>query len=105
MPSRWRSIIKPCRLLPGALDAARQAMIPGGLKNNREFIGDCVGFADSVPEENRALLFDPQTSGGLLIAVAPDAVEIALKSLQRHGVNAVRIGRVLPKTSPMLSVI
>jgi selenide,water dikinase len=92
-------------LLPGALDAARQGMIPGGLKNNREFIGDCVAFANNVPEENRALLFDPQTSGGLLIALAPDAVEIALKNLQRHGVNAVRIGRVLPTTSPMLSVI
>jgi selenide, water dikinase len=93
------------QLLPGALEAARQGMIPGGLKNNREFIGDCVVFANNVPEENRTPLFDPQTSGGLLIAVAPDAVETALKSLQRHGVNAARIGRVLPKTSPMLSVI
>jgi selenide,water dikinase len=92
-------------LLPGALDAARQGMIPGGLKNNREFIGDCVAFANSVPEENRALLFDPQTSGGLLIALAPEAVEAALKSLQRQGMNAARIGRVLPKTSPVLSVI
>jgi len=92
-------------LLPGALDAVRDGMIPGGLKNNRDFIGDCVAFADSVPEENRALLFDPQTSGGLLIALAPDAVESALKSLQQHGVKAARIGRVLPKTSPMLSVI
>jgi selenide, water dikinase len=92
-------------LLPGALDAARQGMIPGGLKNNREFIGDCVAFANSVPEENRALLFDPQTSGGLLIALAPEAVETALKSLQRHGVNAARIGRALPKTSPMISVL
>src|SRR5208282_38684 len=55
-------------LLAGALEAAREGMIPGGLKNNRDFIGECVQFADSVPEENRALLFDPQTSGGLLIA-------------------------------------
>jgi selenide,water dikinase len=92
-------------LLPGALEAVREGMIPGGLRNNRDFIGDCVGFAGSVPEENRALLFDPQTSGGLLIAIAPQAAESALKSFEQHGVNAVRIGRVLPKTSPLLSVI
>ena len=92
-------------LLLGALDAARQGMIPGGLKNNREFIGDCVGFAEDIREENRALLFDPQTSGGLLIALETDAVETAVMSFKRHGVNSARIGRVLPKTSPMLSVI
>jgi selenide,water dikinase len=80
-------------------------LIPGGLKNNRDFIGDCVAFAQNVPEDIRALLFDPQTSGGLLSAIAPEAAEIALKSLQCHGINAVRIGRVLRKTSPMLSVI
>ncbi len=92
-------------LLPGALEAAREGMIPGGLKNNRDFIGDCVGFAESIPEENRALLFDPQTSGGLLIAIAPDSAKIALDCLQRHGVNAARIGRVLKKTSSLLQVI
>jgi selenide,water dikinase len=92
-------------LLPGALEAVREGMIPGGLKNNRDFIGDCVGFAGNVPEEHRALLFDPQTSGGLLIAIAPQAAESAQKNLQLQGVNALRIGRVLPKTSPLLSVI
>jgi len=92
-------------LLAGALEAAREGMIPGGLKNNRDFIGDCVRFAAGIPEENRALLFDPQTSGGLLIAVAPDASDKALAILQKHGVAAKRIGRVLPKTLPLISVI
>jgi selenide,water dikinase len=92
-------------LLPGALDAARAGMVPGGLKNNREFLGDCVGFATEVSEEHRALLYDPQTSGGLLIAIAPDAVETALQSFKRYDVSVARIGAVLPKTSPMLSVI
>src|SRR5260370_42578733 len=50
--------------LPGALEAARQGFLPGGLKNNRDFIGDCVSFAKNVPQEYRDLLFDPQTSGG-----------------------------------------
>jgi selenide,water dikinase len=92
-------------LLPGALDAARTGMLPGGLKNNREFLGDCVGFAAGVSEEHRALLYDPQTSGGLLVAIAPQAADFALESLAKHGVPAVRIGSVLPKTSRLLSVI
>lgn len=91
--------------LPGALEAAREGMIPGGLKNNREFLGDCVGFAAGITEENRALLFDPQTSGGLLVAIAQDAAEPALAALRDRGINAVRVGRVLPKSSPLLSII
>ena len=92
-------------LLPGALDAARQGMIPGGLKNNLEFLGDCVAFANEVAEENRALLFDPQTSGGLLIALAPEQEEVARECMMDHGVNAKRIGRVVPKTSKLLMVV
>lgn len=90
--------------LPGAIDAARGGFLPGGLKNNREFIGDCVGFAASVQQEYRDLLFDPQTSGGLLIAILPDSADSAVTALERHGVSARRIGKVIPKTSPLLSV-
>lgn len=92
-------------LLPGALDAARQGMISGGLKNNREFLRDCVDFAKHVAEDNRALLFDPQTSGGLLIALAPEQEEAARILLEGHGVSAKRIGRVVPKTSKLLIVV
>lgn len=92
-------------LLPGALDAVRAGMIPGGLNNNRDFIADCVAFGENVPAENRALLFDPQTAGGLLVAIAPNFVEPAIALLQRQGVTAARIGRVVPKTSPLISVI
>jgi len=91
-------------LLPGALDAARAGMIPGGLKNNRDFIGDCVEFTGDVPEEHRAILFDPQTSGGLFIALAPQAAESALDRLRARNVQAARIGRVLEKKGALLSV-
>jgi selenide, water dikinase len=93
------------RLLPGAIDAVRAGMIPGGLNNNRNFIGDCVGFAESVPEENRAILFDPQTSGGLLVAIAPEAEQSALDCFEQHNVKATRVGRVLKKSSPLLHVV
>jgi selenide,water dikinase len=92
-------------LLSGALEAAREGMIPGGLKNNREFLRDCIGFAPGIPEENRALFFDPQTSGGLLVAIAEEAAESALAMLREHGIQAAHIGRVLPKSSPLLGVV
>ena len=95
---------KAVPVLQGAFDAARQGMIAGGLNNNLDFLRDCVTFAASVPEENRALLFDPQTSGGLLVAISPDAADAALEILQRHQVTAAKIGRVLPKGASLLSV-
>jgi selenide,water dikinase len=90
--------------LPDAIEAVREGFLPGGLKNNRDFIGDCVRFAESVPQEYRDLLFDPQTSGGLLIAISPESAEAAISALDRHGVSARRIGKVIPKTNPLLFV-
>ena len=91
--------------LPGAIEAARAGMIPGGLNNNRDFIGDCVDIAEAVPEENRALLFDPQTSGGLLVAISAGAADKALEIFQQHQVKASKIGRVLAKGRSLLSVL
>lgn len=90
--------------LPGALEAAREGFLPGGLKNNRDFIGDCVAFADGVPQEYRDLLFDPQTSGGLLISISPEFAEAAIATLDRHAVAARDIGQVISKTNPLLSI-
>ena len=90
--------------LPGAVEAAREGHLSGGLKNNRAFIGDCAAFDASVPAEYQDLLFDPQTSGGLLVAIAADSAGAALASLERHGVHAQRVGRVMVKTSPLLAV-
>jgi selenide, water dikinase len=90
--------------LPGALEAAREGFLPGGLKNNRDFVGDCAGFAESVPQEYRDLLFDPQTSGGLLVAISPESADAAISALDRHGVSARRVGKVITKTNPLLFV-
>lgn len=72
-------------LLPGALEYARAAAIPGGLKNNREFAGCAVELTRELSPELESLLYDPQTSGGLLASVPGSA-------------NCGRcIGRVLPR--------
>ena len=90
--------------LPGALEAAREGHLAGGLKNNREFIGDCAAFDAKVPQEYRDLLFDPQTSGGLLVAIAAEAANATLATLARHGVTVCRIGQVVAKREPLLFV-
>ncbi len=90
--------------LPGAVQAAREGHLAGGLKNNRDFVGDCAGFADGVPEEFRNLFFDPQTSGGLLVAIAPEAADSALAALARRNVTGRAIGRVVAKRSPLIQV-
>jgi len=89
---------------PGAMEAAREGHLSGGLKNNRAFIGDCVVFDASVPSEYQDLLFDPQTSGGLLISISPESAEAALSALQHHGVSARRVGKVVAKKHPLLFV-
>ncbi len=92
------------RYLPGAFEAAREGFLPGGLKNNRDFVGDCVNFAEAVPQEFRDLLFDPQTSGGLLISISPEFADPAIATLDRHGVSASRVGHVVTKKNPLLFV-
>jgi selenide,water dikinase len=90
--------------LPGAVQAAQDGHLPGGLKNNREFIGECAQFASSVPQEYRDLLFDPQTSGGLLISIAAEAGADALAALERRGTAARIVGSVHNKKSPLIHV-
>jgi selenide,water dikinase len=90
--------------LPGALEAARAGHIAGGLKNNRMWLEGCVEFDPQVAEPWRLLLYDPQTSGGLLVAIAEKVAEAALAALRRQGVAARRIGRVVEKRSPLIRV-
>jgi selenide, water dikinase len=90
--------------LPGAIEASRKGFLAGGLNNNREFVASCVAFASQVALEFQHLLYDPQTSGGLLIAMAPDAAAAALQTLERHAVAAHAIGEVLLSRSPLMEV-
>jgi selenide,water dikinase len=90
--------------LPGALDYARQGIFPGGQKNNQLFAQASVGIANSVPAEVAGLLYDPQTSGGLLISIAPSDTAALLEELHSASVVAVTIGRVLERTAPAIHV-
>ena len=91
-------------LLDGALECVRAGFVPGGLKANRNFVEGCVEFADDVPEEIRTLLYDPQTAGGLLIAVAASDAERLLSELRSSGINAAEVGEVVHKQTPLIAV-
>jgi selenide,water dikinase len=92
------------RLLPGALECVRAGYIPGGLKNNRDFAECVVGYDDAVSEDLRALLFDPQTAGGLLIAVASEDSEALMRALAAAQVTAMSVGDVVARTKPLIAV-
>ncbi len=89
-------------LLEGALECVRAGYIPGGLKNNREFAECLVEYDQSVPEDVRALLFDPQTAGGLLIST-PDG-SLLTKAFSDAGIVAVTIGDVSINAKPRIRV-
>jgi selenide, water dikinase len=81
------------QFLPGALDYAREGAIPGGLKNNREFASCAVEARRELPREVEDLLYDPQTSGGLLISLP----ESQAAGLERAVPGSYRIGQVLER--------
>lgn len=89
--------------LEGALDCVRAGQIPGGLVSNREFAECVVGYEGAISDEVKALLFDPQTAGGLLISVESSAELI--DALNRAGVAAVEIGEVLVASKPLIHVV
>ena len=79
-----------------AKELAEMGMVPGGLHRNREFRMNMVDIGEEVPDYLVDILFDPQTSGGLLISVPSDKGEELLHNLHRHGINeAAIIGEVL----------
>ncbi|HUT67232.1 MAG TPA: AIR synthase-related protein, partial [Dehalococcoidales bacterium] len=80
---------------PEAKELAGMGMIPGGLHRNRDFRKGMVDIAKSVPQYLEDILFDPQTSGGLLIAVPERKAPELLERLHQEGVSeAAIIGEV-----------
>jgi len=78
------------QFLPGAIEYSKAGAHSGGLHNNRDFVASCVMMDPGIPEEIQALLYDPQTSGGLLISLGEEEA----KRLMAMRPEAYRIGRV-----------
>jgi selenium donor protein len=81
-------VIEPAR------EMAAADVVPGGTLDNLEFVKPFVAWAEGLGRVDRLLLADAQTSGGLLIAVAPERTRTLLEALRARGVEgARRIGR------------
>ncbi len=81
-------------ILPGALELAARKMLTQGDKTNREYVGNGVAFETDVKPPVASVLFDPQTAGGMLIAIAEDQADAMLARLREHYSDAAIIGRV-----------
>jgi selenide,water dikinase len=91
--------------LPGALEAIRGGCVPGGLKNNQEFASCSVALAAGIPLEIETLLYDPQTSGGLLISLTASEAPALESALRAAGIPASVIGRVLARGEHPIVVV
>ncbi len=92
-------------VLEGAGDYAAQGLIPGGAYCNEKFLERETFISPEVPHLEKIILFDPQTSGGLLISVPEAELENVLKKLQEKGIKeAAAIGEVVPKGEHLIRV-
>lgn len=99
----FRIVADAVPLLDGAAQYVRDKQIPGGTGRNRDYLlmpaeggeGGRVRIAPSVPRDLTTLLFDPQTSGGLLAAVPADQVDAVRAELEAQGVGCWEIGEVV----------
>jgi len=86
-------------VLPGAREALALGLIPGGAYRNRESLGDRLRVTAEPADDVGILVCDPQTSGGLLVALPPDAARVLVERLAARGsrwaavVGEVREGR------------
>ena len=81
--------------LPGTMKHAQQGVFPGGMDRNREHFSPWLDVANTMPTYQRDLLYDPQTSGGLLMSVRSESAVELLDALWNQGESAAVIGEVV----------
>jgi selenide,water dikinase len=83
-------------MIPEAREYGQLGFVPAGAYRNREFRAGMTEFGPSVDRLTQDILFDPQTSGGLLICVPEDVSESLVRNLKSDGVpDAIIIGEVM----------
>lgn len=90
-------------LIDGVLEAVRLDVGTGGAGRNEAFTGPRVRFESDVPDPVRAVLWDPQTAGGLLMAVRPEHTQSLEAAFAADALALHRIGEVLPGTGILVT--
>ena len=91
-------------LIPGALDLATQGMLTSGDKTNRDYVGADVRVASEVDPNLMKLFYDPQTAGGLLLAISEEKVDDLLSELRENYPRAEIIGRAKERRATTIIV-
>jgi selenide,water dikinase len=93
-------------MIPEALEFAAMGLIPAGAYNNREFRESMIDFGQTVGRSVQDVLFDPQTSGGLLIGIGRDRADVLVKTLRDAGISdTAEIGEVLKDEKEKIWVV
>ncbi len=95
---------KDIPIIEGVEEFARMGLIPAGTYLNKSFIGDKVIFADYIEEPMKDMLYDSQTSGGLLISVRPDMLDTLMENLKGNVTEYEIVGEVIEKQEHWLIV-
>ncbi len=95
---------KTIPLIANTLEYANMGLIPAGSYSNKNYIGDQVRFINDIPENMKDVLYDPQTSGGLLIAIPKEKADQILKELENSPTKYAIIGEVVEKEEHYLLV-
>ena len=80
--------------MDGTERLAKEWSFAGGAFNNRDFYSPNIRFSSTIKDEQQMVLFDPQTSGGLLFSVAYDETDACLDEAKVQGISLWKIGEV-----------
>lgn len=86
--------IESLPIIKEALTYANKFLITSAGQRNRNFARDKVFFTDKISFAMQEVLFDPQTSGGLLISVSPKESKFLVEALQKADIDACIVGKV-----------
>ena len=90
-------------MLPGVLEYASQGIETGGAQRNREGLAGRIEMPSSIDPAIERVLYDPQTSGGLLIALPPKAADAVVAQLRDDGGTGAIIGEIQSGTGVLIS--
>ena len=91
-------------VIEGALEYADEFYLTAAAQKNRNYVGNSVSFGEGVSFAMEEVLFDPQTSGGLLLAVHPEDATSLLEEMQKEGLPAAIVGEITEKTDVEITV-